>query len=647
MLSLFSDDEISKVEHFFGYSYKDDPERLAVIQCNKTTDIVACPGSGKTTCLAARLYLLCNRMPFKNNRGVCVLAHTNNTIDIIKKKLGSKAEIYSSYPNYLGTIQSFVDRFLAIPASIAYFGIRPVAIDNDIYYSEIDSQRRFLGRKVCAWCKSSGSLDFPNSIRYKWSKFNNREFELCNGIDEKEIDYERSTKMRNPPTSYEINKSFRRMKYFISKKGILCFDDAYSYAARYLYDNGEILVPIFSKRFKYIFIDEMQDTAKHQLEIIDNCFDDSVIIQRFGDPNQAIYNNVNALKASAEWDIRENPLYITSSMRFTPPVAKVVNKMRTEPLEGEIVGYERSDEISPIIILVNENNRKNVFKAFAKIINEKNLNKYEYPFKAIGWVGKKKDGDKLCIPKYCDFVQKQKREKKDFTCLKGYLAACKYVDSKKSGFKSYKDIIFRCLTKILKIAEVKIDGDFFSPTRLENYMSDNYKRELEKLRTNISKWCLLLFKGESIKVEIFDYICEEFLSIFIENEIEKLQNFLTKDYDEEAMKKETVKTNNRIKIDDIDIVVSTIHGAKGETHEATLYLETFFIKNDIEDIIPFLIGGGSPNKTQKKRLKMAYVGMSRSRSLLCVAADENSISGYEENLKKNGWKIRKIKSILS
>lgn len=296
MLSLFRDDEISEVEHFFGYSYKKDPERLAVIQCNKTTDIVACPGSGKTTCLAAKIFLLCNRMPFKNNRGVCILAHTNNTIDIIKKKLGNKAEIYSSYPNYLGTIQSFVDRFLAIPASIAYFGIRPVAIDNDIYYSEIDSQRRCLRIKVKAWCKRSGSLDFPNSLRYKWSKFNNDEFELCNGIDEKEIDYKRSTNLRNPPAPKEIETDFKKMKKNISKKGILCFDDAYSYAARYLYDNGKILVPIFSERFKYVFIDEMQDTSKHQLEIIDNCFDNNVIIQRFGDPNQAIYNNINALK---------------------------------------------------------------------------------------------------------------------------------------------------------------------------------------------------------------------------------------------------------------------------------------------------------------------------------------------------------------
>jgi len=647
MLSLFSDDEISKVEHFFGYSYKDDPERLAVIKCNKSTDIVACPGSGKTTCLAAKLYLLCNRIPFKNNRGVCILAHTNNTIDIIKKKLGSKAEIYSSYPNYLGTIQSFVDRFLAIPASIAYFGIRPVAIDNDIYYSEIESQRRLLGRKVCAWCHRLGRLGYPGSIRYKWSKFDNSDFEICRGIEEEEINYNYSINIGNPPTPYKIEYSFKRMKNEISKKGILCFDDAYSYAARYLYDNGEILVPIFSRRFKYVFIDEMQDTSKHQLEIIDNCFDNSVIIQRFGDPNQAIYSDISALKASAEWNIRKNPLYITSSRRFTPPVAKVVNKMRTEPLKGKITGEERSVEILPIIILVNEKNRHNVFKAFAKIIDEENLNKNEYPFKAIGWVGKKKEDDKLCIPKYCDYVQKQKREMKEFSCLKGYLAACKYVDPKKSGFRSYKDIIFRCLTKILRIAEVRVDGDFFSPTKLENYLADNNKKELENLRTKLSKWCFLLCKGKSIEVEVIDYIRGDFLSMFKENENGKLKKFLTVDYDEEVIRDETVKADNRIKINDIDIKISTIHGAKGETHEATLYLETFFRKNDIEDIIPFLIGDGTPNDAQKKRLKMAYVGMSRARGLLCVASDENSISGYEEDLRNNGWEIRKIGSILS
>ena len=63
-------------EHF-------DEEQKAVIKCFETKDICACPGSGKTTALLAKLLILSQHMPLKNNRGICVLTHTNVAIDEI------------------------------------------------------------------------------------------------------------------------------------------------------------------------------------------------------------------------------------------------------------------------------------------------------------------------------------------------------------------------------------------------------------------------------------------------------------------------------------------------------------------------------------------------------------------------------------
>ena len=63
-----------------------DSEKIAIIECNETKDIKACPGSGKTTALLAKLIILANRMPLPNNQGICVLTHTNVAIDEIKSK---------------------------------------------------------------------------------------------------------------------------------------------------------------------------------------------------------------------------------------------------------------------------------------------------------------------------------------------------------------------------------------------------------------------------------------------------------------------------------------------------------------------------------------------------------------------------------
>ena len=69
------------------------------------------------------------------------------------------------------------------------------------------------------------------------------------------------------------------------------------------------------------------------------------------------------------------------------------------------------------------------------------------------------------------------------------------------------------------------------------------------------------------------------------------------------------------------IAFDTIHGVKGETHDATLYLETNRQgASDLKRILPYFGAGpcGSSNLYDSSR-KLAYVGMSRPKKLLCVA----------------------------
>ena len=86
-----------------------------VIRCWHSTDVAACPGSGKTTVLLAKLKLLADRMPLENGAGVCVLSHTNVAVDEIRNRLSEYADKLLGYPNYIGTIQSFVDKFVTMP----------------------------------------------------------------------------------------------------------------------------------------------------------------------------------------------------------------------------------------------------------------------------------------------------------------------------------------------------------------------------------------------------------------------------------------------------------------------------------------------------------------------------------------------------
>lgn len=108
-------------------------ERIQIIKdLLNSCHVVACPGSGKTTVLLAKLLILAERMPFENNQGICVLTHTNVAIDEIRRKSGTAGDKLFKYPNFFGTIQSFVDKYLAKPALIKYYDSVPSIIDSDV-----------------------------------------------------------------------------------------------------------------------------------------------------------------------------------------------------------------------------------------------------------------------------------------------------------------------------------------------------------------------------------------------------------------------------------------------------------------------------------------------------------------------------------
>jgi DNA helicase-2/ATP-dependent DNA helicase PcrA len=80
------DQDIQTLEELLlphGAQFPEDARR--VIRCWHSTDVAACPGSGKTTVLLAKLKLLADKMPLENGAGICVLSHTNVAINEIKK----------------------------------------------------------------------------------------------------------------------------------------------------------------------------------------------------------------------------------------------------------------------------------------------------------------------------------------------------------------------------------------------------------------------------------------------------------------------------------------------------------------------------------------------------------------------------------
>ena len=96
--------------------------------------------------------------------------------------------------------------------------------------------------------------------------------------------------------------------------------------------------------------------------------------------------------------------------------------------------------------------------------------------------------------------------------------------------------------------------------------------------------------------------------------------------------------------DKIAIEVSTVHAVKGETHAATLYLETFYNRHHESDRLAEQFKGFAYTGTDTdtiKNLRVAYVGMSRPRYMLCVAIQQDRFDKIDCDELRKIWKVEK------
>ena len=607
-------------EHF-------DEERKAVIRCLETKDILACPGSGKTTALLAKLLILSRKIPLENYRGICVLTHTNVAINEIKSRAYFASKKLFNYPNHFGTIQSFVDKYLAIPSYILKFNKRPGYVDNEVFNSVIKRSYSTLhAARVWLSARSEGGLEYLQRLR-----FNKDNFCISPKIDKKEFINTHTATYR------EINS----LKLRILDWGYLCYEDAYSLAFEYLREHPSIR-ELISKRFAYVFIDEMQDSSTTQSELLNKIFNDNVVIQKIGDLNQSIFDYDAGLECG--WTVNDDrTMCITGSKRFPSLIASKVENLCVR--QQTITGNGRQNEIIPVIIVYDDNTIQQVLNKFGELIIRNNLHQHEKKvFKAVGWRGKPHDTKRTILSYWDDYSKEIKVKRTEFSNLRNYLSPQSDSFISSTGVSFYVKRLSEVFLKCLRIAEITDNEKAFTVKKLRRYILENNPDYYQDFRVRLANWCLKLHRQVEVYEEIKNYLSNEFKELFNYQVNNELANFINSS-NLEVENEETLQSNNIYKYSsgttEIEIEVSTIHGVKGETHTATCYLETYFYDYDIKRIINYMNGEYAVPQKKKviQNLKMTFVGMSRPSRLLCVAVHRDSIFGQEEALRRSGWDI--------
>ena len=99
----------------------------------------------------------------------------------------------------------------------------------------------------------------------------------------------------------------------------------------------------------------------------------------------------------------------------------------------------------------------------------------------------------------------------------------------------------------------------------------------------------------------------------------------------------------------LEIEVGTIHSVKGETHSATLVLETYLNKDhDLKQLLPYIKGESDASENSlaarlKEHMRRIFVGGTRPREIVGIAMHKDHLGiGDLEKMRSIGWEIEDL-----
>lgn len=348
-------------------------------------DVQACPGSGKTTLVAAKLLILAKKWE-EPHRGICALTHTNVARDEIISRLHNHPAGFklTSYPHFIGTIQEFVNRHLGLPYVRAKYEFKRLVEDTE---GQLEVRRARINgytiQEICHNLRGRCDLASDQEIKdYLGSlHFLNAEGDL------------RFFKQNNSPENSPVASDSDRRKMLASLKEALCeagifqFRDMYAFAGKLIAENRE-LVPALKKRFPVVLIDEMQDTQKFQDTLINRIFfDESVSLQRLGDPDQAIFDGIGGDEPNDSYNDNLDLYEIKTTHRFGHDICEKIIGLSYNALDQlSSVREPNRGEFPHTIFLYDDATWERVLDAFGEVVAQADPENNWRRVKAVGGV---------------------------------------------------------------------------------------------------------------------------------------------------------------------------------------------------------------------------------------------------------------------
>ena len=610
-----------------------------------TLDVEACPGSGKTTLLVAKLAILARKWT-DGRRGLCVLSHTNVARREIEAHLGNTTagRRLLGHPHFIGTIHGFVNEFLALPwlRSLGY----PVEMIDD----HVCLRRRWRCLEPTIRSGLEKNRHTENILRFRDAEFGLGEIKWSQGI------------LRQDTRTYQAMSAACALS---ARDGYFCHDEMFVWAHDML-DKVPNAVDFLRIRFPLLFIDEAQDNSGGQAKILHRVFMGGrypVTRQRFGDSNQAIYQ-FPGHSGDHGTDVFPLPGVRTdmpNSFRFDQSVANLADPLAVVP-QGLQGLRDVSCHGKHVVFLFDKDTIGHVLDRYAQCLTDvfSRSELRDGIFTAVGAVHRPGRDDKVPASvnhywsEYDHEIGSRAAQPKR---LVQYVLLGRRLAQRSGEANALVERVADGVLHLSRLAGAVLEAS--GRTRrhrrvlplLEDH-SDARQTYLDLIRTlcvdgapltrtgwnerwrEAARRIAIVISGGPIQG---DAVCE-FLSWA--DASDPLENATDQARSDNVFR---FSSGNSA----VEVQVGSIHSVKGETHTATLVLDTFYRTHHLKALKGWLTGdrsgGGKEAAAMQSRMRLHYVALSRPSHLLCLAIPQDALTAADvRKVIGRGWRVGRV-----
>lgn len=547
----------------------------------------ACPGSGKTFSVAARIAHRIGNWT-RPNQGLAAISFTNVAWKEIDQKLTSVFGLphYLEYPHFLGTIDSFINKYIFLPHGHLVMGCkdRPVLVGEPHsswnvkrYNNDYDQYFALVSLGV------SNELLYPEIQGIFF--FNYSQIYLKTGQESKHAESLRASKV----------------KYW--KLGYASQHDANYFAMKILEKYPQVARALVS-RFPEIILDEAQDTSEVQMRILDLLCEQGLSqVMLVGDPDQAIFewNKARPQLFNDKFEAwKDNSIILNDNRRSSQSICDATFHLSTLHGPSKAVTEDvMAFGIQPQFTVYGDDTIGKTIERFLDKCRELGI---EINPKNVAVICRSKGlvGHILGDPAIADWTT-------DKLVTYPVVHAC-FLYTKgllKKAFQIAEKVIFHLMEEKDKV-DIKSVEQFRNNQNFTEFrkLTHDFLKMFPPATGKLGDWVQLANKELKSQLSI----AEEARDL----EIDNLFSYLEKD---------NLPS---------DYTVGSVHAVKGETFEAVLL---FLKQKGVGSFYTTMIDKGL-RTDQEEELRIVYVGITRPRKLLVVATpNDKNLAAWKQKLR--------------